>query len=305
MQAYIIRRVLWLIPVLFAVSLITFALMHAVPGGPWDDEKPLPPAVVQNLNRKYGLDEPLPEQYLNFVLNAVRGDLGVSYVYQDRSVTQIILQGLPATATLGAAAFFLAAVIGMSIGVTASLKPNSWLDYTAVFISTIGAATPNFIAGIVLVIIFGVTLHWLPTGGWGGPERVILPAIALALYPAAYIARLTRNSMLEVLSQDYIRTARSKGVVERVVILRHVLKNGLIPVLTVLGPYAAYFATGSFIIEQLFSIPGIGRTFVQGVFQRDYGLIMGTTLLYTFAVAVANLVIDVLYGVVDPRIRYS
>lgn len=306
MQAYLIRRVLWLIPVLIAVSLITFLLMHAVPGGPFDsDSRTLPAAVLDNLNRKYGLDRPLYEQYGRFLLSAVQGDLGVSYSFQDRGVTQIILQGLPVTATLGITAFLISVVVGMGLGIVASLKPNSWLDYLSVFFSTVGGATPNFIAGIVLVIIFGVTLHLLPTGGWGTPDKIILPAIALALYPTAYIARLTRGSMLEVLHQDYIRTARSKGISERRVVLRHVIKNGLIPVLTVLGPYAAYFATGSFIIEQLFSIPGIGRTFVIGVQQRDYGLIMGTTLLYAAIVAVANLAIDLFYAVVDPRIRYS
>lgn len=304
MARYIIRRLLWMIPVLWFVATITFVLMHMVPGGPWDLEKPVPPAVVRALNEKYGLDQPLHIQYLVFLARVVRGDLGPTYSYQDRPVTEIIRQGLPATAALGAAALGFALLFGVTLGVLAALRPNSALDYASMFFATAGAAAPNFVIGILLVIVFGVTLKVLPTGGWGTADKVVLPALALGIFPAAFLARLTRSTMLEVMNQDYIRTARSKGLAQRIVILKHALKNALIPVLTVAGPIAASLATGSFIIESLFGIPGIGRLYVLGVFQRDYGLIMGATLFYAFAVAMANLLVDILYAFVDPRIRY-
>lgn len=279
--------------------------MHLVPGGPWDREKQLPPAVVENLNRKYGLDRPVWLQYLSFVANTLRGDLGISYVHQDRSVTDIILNALPITATLGLLALILTVALGLSLGTAAAFHQNSWLDYICVFYATSFASIPGFVLGILMVIIFSVTLHLLPTGGWGTPEKLIMPVIALASIPAAVLARVTRASTLEVLHQDYIRTAHAKGLSQHIILYRHTLKNALIPVLTLLGPEVAYLVSGSFIIENLFSIPGMGRLFVQGVFARDYGLIMGTVLFYAFVVAVANLVIDVLYGVVDPRIRYD
>lgn len=301
---YLLWRLAWLIPVLLGISLITFGLMHLVPGGPWDREKALAPAVVENLNRRYGLDQPLWKQYLSFLAGALRGDLGVSYLYQDRGVTEILLRGLPISATLGLLALALALVLGLTLGVLAAVHRNSWLDYACVFFATGGASIPNFVLGILLVILFAVTLGWLPSGGWGTLDRAILPALALALFPAAYLARITRSSLLEVLHQDYVRTARAKGLRERRVLLGHVLRNALIPVLTVSGPIAANLITGSFIVETLFSVPGIGRTFVQGVFARDYGLILGITLFYALVVALANFVVDLLYVVVDPRIRY-
>jgi oligopeptide transport system permease protein len=302
---FIIRRLLWLIPVLGFVSLATFVLMHQVPGGPWDREKALAPSVIEALNQRYGLDKPLHEQYIDFISRAVRGDLGVSYVYQDRSISQILRQGLPVTATLGALALLISLTIGITLGTFAALRPNSWIDYLSIGFATLGAAAPNFVIGILLIIVFSVWLHWLPTSGWGRPAQAVLPALALGAYPAAFLARLTRSSMLEVLNQDYVRTARAKGLAYRIVVIRHALKNALIPILTVAGPLTAFFVTGSFVIENLFSIPGIGRLFVQGVFQRDYGLIMGATLFYAFVVAIANLAVDVLYAYVDPRIRYE
>ena len=302
---FIVRRLLWLIPVLWFVATITFVLMHLVPGGPWDREKPLAPSVVQALNQRYGLDKPLHLQYLDFVSRALQGDLGVSYVYQDRSVTQIIRQGFPITAQLGVLAFIVSVTIGITLGTIAALRPNSWIDYLSIGFATLGAAAPNFVIGMLLIILFSVWLHLLPTSGWGTPAKVVLPALALGIYPAAFLARLTRSSMLEVLSQDYIRTAHAKGLAYRLVIIRHALKNALVPVLTVAGPLTASLVTGSFVIENLFSIPGIGRLFVQGVFQRDYGLIMGATMFYAFVVAIANLAVDVLYAYVDPRIRYE
>jgi oligopeptide transport system permease protein len=302
---YTIRRCLWIILVLLAVAFITFCLMHLVPGGPWDREKQLAPQVVANLNKKYGLDQPPIVQFGHFLWGILHGDLGVSYIYQDRGVTDILLQGLPKTATLGVVAFLLAILIGVPLGMLAALRQNSILDYIAVFFSTIFASIPGFVLGILLVILFSVTLHLLPTGGWGSVQQIILPAFALAALPAAYIARITRASMLDVTRQDYIRTARSKGLKEHVVLVRHTLRNALIPVITIAGPELALLISGSFIIENLFSIPGIGRLFVQGVFNRDYGLIMGSILFYAFVVALVNLAVDLLYGVIDPRIRYE
>lgn len=305
MLRYAANRAIWLVAVLLGVATITFVLMHSVPGGPWDEEKTLAPAVVENLNRRYGLDQPIWRQYLNFLAKSVRGDLGVSYTYQDRPVTQIILQGLPITATLGVLAFAFSILVGIPLGLAAALRQNSPTDYVSVFFATIFASVPGFLLGIILIILFSVTLHWLPTSGWGSWRQVIMPAFALGALPAAYAARLTRASVLEVLRQDYVRTAFAKGLPSGIIYYRHVLRNALIPVITIMGVELAALVTGSFIIENLFSIPGVGRLFVQGVFQRDYGLIMGSVLFYAFVVAVFNLTVDLLYAVVDPRIRYQ
>ncbi|MEN8615035.1 ABC transporter permease [Dehalogenimonas sp. THU2] len=305
MTKYVAKRIMWMLVTMLFVTFITFSLMHLVPGGPWDREKTLPPAVVEALNAKYGLDEPFFVQYGNYIWNAVQGDLGISYIYQDRNITDIIAQGLPKTALLGGVAFLLAILIGIPLGMAAALKQNTLIDYTSVGFATVFASIPGFIFGIFLIVIFSVMLHWLPTGGWGTPQHLIMPAIALAALPAAYTARITRASMLEVVRQDYIRTARAKGLRERTILLRHTLRNALIPVVTISGPELAALISGSFIIEQVFAIPGIGRLFVQGVFQRDYSLIMGTIIFYAFAIAVVNLIVDILYGVIDPRIRYD
>ena len=305
MTRFVIRRVLWLILVLLVVSFITFSLMHLVPGGPWDRDKQLAPQVVAALNAKYGLDKPFYVQYGNFLLGLLHGDLGISYSYQDRSVTQILMQGFPKTAVLGTTAFILALLVGITFGMAAALRQNTWIDYVCVMFSTIFASVPGFVLGILLMIVFSVILHWFPTGGWGSPSQIVMPAIALAALPAAFMARITRASTLETMRQDYVRTARSKGLLERVVLIRHILRNSLIPVVTIAGPEFAALVTGSIIVETIFSIPGIGRLFVQGIFARDYGLIMGTVLFYAFVIAIANLVVDILYGVIDPRIRYE
>ncbi len=305
MGKYIIRRLLWMILVLFVVAFVTFCLMHLVPGGPWDRDKQLPQTVIDNLNRKYGLNQPFFVQFKNYIFNAVRGDLGVSYIYQDRSVTSIIMGGFPVSATLGLVAFLIAILVGVPLGIAAAIKQNSFIDYFAVIFATIFASMPNFVLGILLMIIFSVTLHWFPTSGWGSIRQIIMPAFALAALPAAYMARISRASMLDVTRQDYIRTARAKGLTERVVLIRHILRNAMIPVVTIAGPELAGLVTGSFIVESLFSVPGIGRLFVQAVSQRDYGLIMGTVLFYAFAIAIINLVVDILYGMIDPRIRYD
>lgn len=333
MIAYVIRRLLWMIPVLFFIAVVTFALMHAVPGGPWDRQKRLPPQAMANIEAKYGLDKPvfapswhlwepdfwgeLPDtQFANYITDALRGDLGVSYRQINRPVSDILVDGIRISATIGLVALVLSTVVGMAFGILSALRQNSWIDYLGVAFATFGASVPNFVLGLLLMVIFSVHLHWLPAFGWSDPtnffflsipsnwKQIVMPVIALSVFPAAYIARVTRASVLEVLQQDYVRTARAKGLAEQVVVMRHMVRNALIPVLTVLGPVAAFLVTGSFIIEYLFAIPGIGRQFVTSISARDYGVIMGTTLFYAVVVAVANLIVDVMYAAVDPRIRY-
>ncbi len=305
MVGYIIRRVLWIIPVLFVVSVITFTLMHAAPGGPWAREKKLPQATIDHLNEKYGLNDPIPVQYLRWVGGLIQGDLGPSYKYLDRSVNDIVADGIGTTVQLGLQAFLLSVIIGIPLGVIAALRHNGWPDYLATFISVLGISTPSFVAAILLLVVFSVTLRWFPTFGWSDPSRWVLPTVALALFPIAQIARYTRASMLEVTRKDYVRTAESKGLRERTVVIVHMIRNALIPVITILGPILAFLITGSFIIETIFSIPGIGKYYVTSIGQRDYGVIMAMTMLYAAAIAVMNLVVDVLYAYIDPRIRYS
>ncbi len=306
MTGYVIRRILWIIPVLWAVATITFLLMHAVQGGPFDQEKQVPPAVLDDLNAKYNLDKPLYEQYGLFFWDLAHGDLGVSFRSQ-RPVLDIIEEGWQVTAQLGVVTFAFAILFGMTLGVISALNHNKLADYLGVFFATAGTAMPSFVIGSFLVIIFSVKLGWFDVLGWefGNYHKMVLPVITLGTLPAAYIARVTRASLLEVLNQDYIRTARSKGLAEYVVVLRHTIKNAMIPILTVIGPIFAFLVTGSFVTETIFSINGVGRRFVAAVFDRDYGLIMGTTLFYAAIVAFANLAVDLLYATVDPRIRYS
>jgi oligopeptide transport system permease protein len=316
MAAYILRRLLWLAPALLFISIVTFSLMHAVPGGPWDEDTKLPAPTKDALNRKYGLDKPVLRQYVMFLGNAVQGDLGVSYARQDKPVTQIVLSGFKVTAVLGLLSLTLATVVGVTLGVFSALHRNRLPDYAGVAFASLGSAVPGFVLGVFLIYVFGVKLHWFSTFGWDVKrgllpgwvppwQQLVLPVITLAALPAAYLARITRAAMLDVLSQDYMRTARAKGLPSRTVLLRHGMRNAAIPILTVIGPIAATLVTGSFIIEQLFAVPGTGRLFVQSVNARDYGMIMGTTLFYAAVIVIANMVIDVWYAFVDPRIRYS
>ncbi|MCH8065892.1 MAG: ABC transporter permease [Chloroflexi bacterium] len=305
MAAYLMQRILWIVPVLVAVAVITFVLMHQVPGGPWDRSKRLPPQALENVNQSYGLDRPLWQQFGSYALGLAQGDLGVSFRSNNRPVSDVLGDGIRISATLGLLALVLSATAGVALGVVAALRRNSALDFASVAFATAGASVPSFILGMLLLVLFTGYLHWLPSGGWGSPQQAVMPVLALSAWPTAYIARVTRASVLDVLHQDYVRTARAKGLQERVVVLRHMLRNALIPVLTVIGPVAAMLVTGSFIIEQLFAIPGIGRAFVTSIGARDYGVIMGTTLLYTFVIVIANLLVDLLYAIIDPRIRYQ
>ena len=305
MITYLARRILWIIPVLFAVSIITFVLMHAVPGGPWDAEKRLPAGVQARLNAEYGLDKPLYEQYIQWAGAFVTGDLGPSYRSRDRRVNDIVADGIGTTVQLGIMAFTLSVVVGIPLGIFAALGHNRWPDYLSTSVSIIGIATPSFVLAILLVVLFAVELGWFPTGGWKGPQYWVLPTVALAGFPIAVIARYTRASMLEVTRKDYIRTAQSKGLGNTSVVSRHMIRNALIPVVTILGPTLAFLVTGSFIIETIFSVPGIGRFYISAISTRDYSLLMAMTMLYAFAIAFLNVVVDVLYAYIDPRIRYS
>ena len=308
---YVVRRILWLVPVLFFVITITFVLMHLAPGSPWDKEgKQLSAAVVRNLNAKYGLSDPVLVQYGRYLVNVVHFDFGLSYQYEDQPVSSLILRSWPPTATIGLLAFLMIVIFGIGIGVIAALRQNTWVDYLVVGFSTIGASTPAFVVGIILIIIFSVTLYRvtggnfsLPTGGFAFDQHLIMPVVTLSVLPIAFIARLTRASTLEVLRQDYVRTAWAKGLRERLVVTKHVLKNSLIPVVSALGPTFAVLITGSVIVESVFAIPGIGRAFVVAVSSRDYPMILATTILFSVIVALANLVVDLLYTVIDPRVR--
>jgi oligopeptide transport system permease protein len=305
MTSYILRRLITMVPLLWAIATITFFLMHAVPGGPFDNEKPLPPSTVAALEHKYNLDGSLTEQYGSFLKNLVQGDLGLSF-RQDRPVTEVISEGLPESLQLGMCAFSFALILGLTLGILSGVKQNGPLDYLGVFVATAGAAVPNFVLSVFLVLFFALKLGWFDVIGWefGNPRQMVLPVVALGMFPAAFIARITRASMLEVLRQDYIRTARAKGVQEFSIVMRHAVRNALVPVLTVLGPILAGLIVGSFVIEQYFAIPGVGRAFVEAVANRDYGIIMGMTLLYAALIAILNLAVDVGYAVANPRIRY-
>jgi oligopeptide transport system permease protein len=302
---YIGRRFLWIIPVLFTVSIITFFLMHAVPGGPWDRDKRLPQATQDRLNAKYGLDQPIYVQYITWAGKFVQGDLGPSYRYTDRTVNEIVADGFWTTVQLGVMAFILSVLVGIPLGIFAALGHNRGPDYVSTSLSIVGIATPSFVLSILLIVFFAVQLGWFPTGGWKGPQYWVLPTIALAGFPIAVIARYTRASMLEVTRKDYIRTAHSKGLRDQAVVSRHMIRNALIPVVTILGPTLAFLVTGSFIIERIFGIPGIGQFYITSISTRDYSLLMAMTMLYAFAVAFLNVVVDVLYAYIDPRIRYS
>ena len=305
MTSYLIRRILWIIPVLFVVSVITFTLMHLTPGGPWAREKRLSPDTEARLNAEYGLDLPWHEQYINWVTDFVKLDLGPSYRYVDRDVNAIVNDGMGTTIQLGVMAFSLSVFLGIPLGIFAALGHNRLPDYLSTALSVVGIATPSFVLAILLIVFFSVTLGWFPTGGWKGPEYWVLPTVALAGFPIAVIARYTRASMLEVTRKDYIRTAQSKGLQRGAVVSRHMIRNALIPVVTILGPTLAFLVTGSFIIEQIFSIPGIGREFILSIQKRDYPVIMGVYLLYAFIIAVANLTVDLVYGMLDPRIKVA
>lgn len=305
MLGFILRRLAVAIPTLLFLIVISFLLMYAAPGGPFTQERTLPPQVLANLNAKYGLDDPLWRQIVNYVWGIVAHfDFGPSFVYPDRSVNQIIAAGFPVTLTYGAIAFVTAVLVGVGLGVAAAIRQNSWLDYLAIGISIGAQVLPNFVMAPILVLVFTLWLGWLPGGGWGGPVYWIMPVIAMATSFMASIARITRSSMLEVLGSNHIRTARAKGLPERRVIIRHALKPALLPVISYLGPAFVSMITGSVVIDIYFSTGGIGRSFVDAALNRDYAVMMGITILVGALTILFSLVVDVLYAWIDPKIRY-
>ena len=299
---YIIKRLLMAIVTLWAVITVTFFVMKAVPGDPFASEKAVSPAAKAALEAKYGLDKPIMEQYTNYLTGALHFDFGPSLKQRGRDVTTIIVDGMRTSAKLGIIALLLATISGILLGALAALRRNSVIDKIIMVMTTAFVSMPSFIMGSLLLILFSIKLGWLPANG-AAKGGLILPVITLALYPMSYITRLTRSSMLDVLGQDYIRTAKAKGVSERNVILKHALKNSLIPVITYFGPELAYIVTGSLVVEQIFAVPGIGRAFVNSITGRDYPLIMGTTIVLAALIVIMNLVSDILYKVVDPRIN--
>lgn len=302
---YIIRRILLSVFTLFAIVTVTFFLMHLVPGGPFAGSKQLPPTVLHNLEAKYGLNRPLIIQYGDYLKAVCHGDLGVSVKQQGRSVSELILSCFPVSAGLGFAAMVFAIVIGTALGVLSARRNGQSLDRFVRVLATIGTSVPSFVLATVTLILFGVMLRWVPTYGLDTPQSYILPAFSLSLFPLSFIARLMRSSMLEVIGSDYIRAARAKGIRESRIILVHAMKNAVLPVVTYIGNLAAGILTGSFVIEKIFSIPGLGSAFVESVQNRDYPLIMGTTVFYGALLMAAYLIVDFLYLAIDPRIKLS
>jgi oligopeptide transport system permease protein len=305
MLRFIASRILQAIPVLFVIITMTFFMLRFVPGGPFTAEKAVTPEVLRNLEAHYGMDKPLYQQYFDYLAQLSRGDLGPSFKYPNRTVNEIIAQKLPVSLELGALSLLVALTIGLTLGVIASLRPNTWLDYLPSSVAMIGICLPTFVLGPILVLVFAIYLEQFNASGWYGPIDRVLPAITLGGVYAAYITRLTRGGMREILSQDFIRTARSKGVSEVRVILKHSLKGGLLPVISFLGPAVAGIISGSFVVETIFQIPGLGREFVNSAFNRDYTLVLGTVILYASLIIVFNLLVDVIQVWLNPKLKFE
>ena len=338
MTTYVIRRILFFIPVVLGVAIFNFVLMRALPGGPFDfvGDRQLPPAIVANIEAKYHLDWPMWKQFVNYVIGdellggdgsakgIIRGDFGASLHFRNLSVSDIIRTTFPVSFQLGVMATAFAVIMGVPLGIAAALRQNSWIDYASTFLAVFFLSVPNLVLAPILIWIFAVSLGWLPVAGWGAEKdfilgvipnpsdwnaeyfkHALLPVFALGTASAAGIARLTRGSLLQVVREDYIRTARAKGLRERVIIIVHALKNSLIPVVTILGPIFAALVTGTFVVEQIFGINGMGKHFVQSVGNRDYPLLLGVTLLYSILLVISNLAVDITYAWLDPRIRYD
>ena len=305
MIRYALHRLLTTIPVLWIAITLSFFTLRLAPGGPFDGERPLSPAVIKNLAAHYNLDKPLFTQYWHYLLDVMRGDLGPSFASDDFTVTDQLLQGLPFTITIGLWAMALALLVGITAGIIGALYQNKMPDYGIGFVILIGLVVPNFLMAPILQLIFGIWLDVVPVGGWGNGSlpNLALPIAVLALPHAARISRLTRGSMIEVLNSNFIRTARSKGIGARLTIIRHALKPAMIPVVSYLGPAASYLLTGSIVVEQIFGLPGIGRLFVTAALNRDYGMVLGTVILYMFLIVLLNLLVDIAYAWLDPKVR--
>lgn len=302
-MGYIIKRIFNAFIVLWIVITITFFLMHAIPGGPFTAEKSLPPYVLHSIEERYKLNDPLYKQYGDYLCNLVQGDLGPSFKYPGRSVNDIIKDGFPVSFKLGIEAILIAIIIGIPAGILAGVKKDKWQDRAVNFFTTLGVAVPSFVVAALLIYVLSTKLHLLPAAMWNGWRYEIMPALALSGMPMSFIARLTRSSILDILSQDYIKTARAKGLSWSKVLIKHALPNSLIPVVTYLGPMTASILTGSFVIETIFAIPGLGQYFVTSIYNRDYTVILGVTIFYSVIVIVLNMVVDLLYPLLDPRIK--
>lgn len=303
MLTYLIKRLFNSIIVLWIVMTVTFLLMHAIPGGPFTQEKSLPPAVKANIEARYKLNDPLLTQYGDYISNVVVGDLGPSFKYVGRSVNDIIAESFPVSLELGLESVIIALLIGVPAGILAAYRRNTWQDKGVNFLTTFGIAVPGFVMAALLVDIFAMRLGWFPAAMWDGWQNRILPAVALAVMPMAFITRLTRSSMLEVLGQDYIKTAKAKGLSTVYILFRHALPNALVPVVTYLGPMVASILTGSFVIETIFAIPGLGSYFVTSIYNRDYTVILGVTIFYSALIIFMNIIVDIIYPLLDPRIK--
>lgn len=309
MTQYIIRRFLGLFPTLFVIITLSFFIIRIAPGGPFAREKELPPQVLENIEKKYHMDEPLLMQYARYMFDVVRGDLGPSFRYMDRDVNFYIFNSLPNSMILGVIALSLAVFLGVSSGIISALKQNSIVDYATMSVAVVGISVPLFVIGPVLMYFLALQWQLLPTSGWitgrHGWKTIIMPAITLSFLYYAYIARLTRASVIEVLRSDYIRTARAKGLRESTIVFKHVLKGAMLPVVSYLGPAFAGIVTGSVVVERIFRVPGLGTFFVQSAFNRDYTLIMGTVIVFSVILIIMNFLVDILYAVLDPRVSYK
>jgi oligopeptide transport system permease protein len=309
MARFIVRRFLSLIPTLFIIITLSFIIIRVAPGGPFSSEKNIPEAIMNNILKKYHMDEPFLQQYLRYMGDVLHGDLGPSYRYVDHDVNFLISHALPVSMLLGTISMLVAVILGILVGIVSSLRQNSWVDYTAMSVAVIGISIPLFVIGPVIMWFFAMRLQWLPTSGWIDSRRgwvtIIMPVITLSFTYFAYIARLSRASILEVLRSDYIRTARAKGLKQSTVVVKHVLKGALLPVVSYLGPAFAGILTGSVVVEQVFLVPGVGRIFIQAALNRDYTLIMGEVIVYSLILVVLNFAVDIIYGFLDPRISYK
>ena len=305
MLSFVLRRLLGLIPTLLTIVVLSFVVIRVAPGSPFTTERGIPPEVLVDLNAKYGFDRPLLEQLARYLGGLAHGDLGLSTKYPQRTVNEIIADGFPATLLLGSVALVWALIVGSLAGIIGAIRQNTAWDHGLMTAAMLGISVPSFVLGPLLVLVFSLTFYLLPPGGWGGLRHLVLPGITLGSYYAAYIARLTRGGMLEVVRADYIRMARAKGLSEPVIVVRHMLRGGLLPLVTFLGPAVANLMVLSVVVEKIFATPGIGPYFVDAAFNRDYFLVMGIVLLYSVFLLLMNLAVDVMYGFMDPRVRYD
>lgn len=303
MSKYIFKRLIYSAITIWIVLSITFLLMHLIPGGPFDEEKKLPPQIKANLEQKFGLNKPLTAQYATYLNSILHGDLGPSMRYEGKTVNEVISYSFPVSARVGILAIAFALIFGLFMGTIAALHQGKWQDSVSMLIATLGVTVPNFVMATFFIYFFAVKLRWFPAVGLDSPSSYVLPSIALGAYSMSFIARLSRSSLLEVIRQDYIKVAKSKGLPQRKIIYKHALRNSLIPIITYIGPLFAAILTGSFVVENLFGIPGLGREFVQSIYNRDYTTILGVTIFYSTFLIICNLIVDILYVLIDPRIN--